>query len=135
MLENELYEQTVKRLARGGIKDPTSQIIALAKEIEMYRDKIYGLEAMLKASRSGDINSRILSGAGLPPLTNTDDHNPVKGKPEYHGITWFPELGHGRELAKVLTELQREGYVPDMFSFDPRTETDFCCIGFRMVKL
>ncbi len=40
----ELYNQTVKRLARGGIKDPTAQIIALAEEIECYRAKIRGME-------------------------------------------------------------------------------------------
>lgn len=38
------YTRTVKRLARGGIEGPTEQIIALAEEIERYRDKIYALE-------------------------------------------------------------------------------------------
>lgn len=46
--QQEIYTQTVKRLARGGIKDPTAQIIALAEEIERYRDKIYALEERLK---------------------------------------------------------------------------------------
>lgn len=45
---NALYEQTVKRLARTGIKDPTAQIIALAEEIERYRDKIRCLEEKLR---------------------------------------------------------------------------------------
>ena len=44
---NPLYEKTTKRLARGGIKDPTNQIIALAEEIEHYRAKIQNLEALL----------------------------------------------------------------------------------------
>lgn len=48
----ELYNQTVKRLARGGIKDPTAQIIALAEEIEHYRDKIYALEERLKETET-----------------------------------------------------------------------------------
>lgn len=43
----ELYKKTVTRLGRGGIKDPTAQIIALAEEIERYRDKIMNLEAAL----------------------------------------------------------------------------------------
>ena len=43
-IKKAIYEQTVKRLERGGIKDPTSQIIALSEEIEMYRDKIYELQ-------------------------------------------------------------------------------------------
>lgn len=42
--QQELYTQTVKRLARAGVKDPTAQIIALAEEIERYRAKIRGLE-------------------------------------------------------------------------------------------
>lgn len=48
MFKNELYANTVKRLARGGITDPTSIIVSLAEEIERYRDKIYGLEAVLE---------------------------------------------------------------------------------------
>ena len=47
----ELYTQTVKRLARGGIKDPTSQIIALAEEIERYRAKIRYLEEAVKNAK------------------------------------------------------------------------------------
>lgn len=44
--QKSIYEQTVKRLARGGIKDPTAQIIALAEEIERYRDKIRWMEGL-----------------------------------------------------------------------------------------
>lgn len=44
--QEKIYIQTVKRLARGGIKDPTAQIIALAEEIERYREKIRGLEEL-----------------------------------------------------------------------------------------
>lgn len=40
----ELYNQTVKRFSRIGIKSPMELIIALAEEIERYRDKIYWLE-------------------------------------------------------------------------------------------
>jgi hypothetical protein len=47
MQKMELYKKTVTRLGRGGIKDPTAQIIALAEEIERYRDKIMNLEAAL----------------------------------------------------------------------------------------
>ncbi len=46
--QQKIYTQTVKRLARGGVLDPTAQIIALAEEIERYRDKIYALEERLK---------------------------------------------------------------------------------------
>lgn len=114
MLKHDLYSQTVKRLARGGINDPTSQIIALAEEIEGYREKIYALEALLEEAHN---------------------HNRTDRNHEYHGITWLPNLGHGKELVDIMTELRKEGYVPDSFSFDPRTETDLCCIGFRFVKL
>ena len=41
---NELYNRTAERLGRVGIKDPTSQITALAQEIEQYRAKIRHLE-------------------------------------------------------------------------------------------
>lgn len=44
---NEIYEKTIKRLARAGVKDPTAQIIYLAEEIEHYRDKIQNLKALL----------------------------------------------------------------------------------------
>ena len=47
MVNIDLYNNTVKRLARGGVTDPTSIIVALAEEIERYRDKIYGLEAVV----------------------------------------------------------------------------------------
>jgi hypothetical protein len=40
----ELYDRTIKRLARCGAKDPTSQIISLAEEIERYRSKIRSME-------------------------------------------------------------------------------------------
>lgn len=46
--QREIFGKTVKRLARGGILDPTAQIIALAEEIERYRDKIHALEELLK---------------------------------------------------------------------------------------
>ena len=37
---NTLYKSTAKRLGRMGIKDPTAQVIALAKECEEYRAQI-----------------------------------------------------------------------------------------------
>lgn len=43
-----LYTKTINRLNRAGYKDPTSQIIGLAEEIERYREKIYGLEEHIK---------------------------------------------------------------------------------------
>lgn len=43
--QQKLYNQTVERLARVGAKSPTSQIIALAEEVEYYREKIQGMEA------------------------------------------------------------------------------------------
>lgn len=43
--QEELYTNTVNRLARGGISDSISQIVALAEEIERYRETINGLVA------------------------------------------------------------------------------------------
>ena len=51
---NELYDKTIKRLARAGAKDPTNQIIFLAEEIERYRAKIRGLEDLLRGIPPGD---------------------------------------------------------------------------------
>lgn len=42
--QKEIYIKTVRRLSRGGATDPTAQIIALAEEIDYYRNKIYWLE-------------------------------------------------------------------------------------------
>lgn len=42
------YTHTAYRLARGGAKDPTAQIIALAEEIEYYRARI---QALMKGER------------------------------------------------------------------------------------
>lgn len=36
----ELYDRTVARLKRGGVNDPTAQIIALAEENESYRKRL-----------------------------------------------------------------------------------------------
>lgn len=36
----ELYDRTVARLKRGGVNDPTAQIIALAEENENYRKRL-----------------------------------------------------------------------------------------------
>ena len=55
-------------------------------------------------------------------------------KMDFHGITWLPDMGYSRELANTITLLYREGYVPDVWSFDPATETDLRCVSFRMVK-
>lgn len=46
---NELYKRTVERLGRCGIKDPTAQIIALAEEIEGYREHIRVMERHFSA--------------------------------------------------------------------------------------
>ena len=43
-----IYEKTVQRLARAGVKDPTAQIVFLAEEIERYRSKIRSLEDYIK---------------------------------------------------------------------------------------
>lgn len=45
--QQDLYTTTVKRLARLGANDPTAQIIALAEEIERYRNKIQAMEGLL----------------------------------------------------------------------------------------
>ena len=42
------YAKAVKRLERLGLKDPTSQIIALEEEIELYRSKCRRLEVYIK---------------------------------------------------------------------------------------
>ncbi len=47
--QEKLYKKTVKRLSRGGIiNDPTAWILALAEEIERYREKILALEDLLQ---------------------------------------------------------------------------------------
>lgn len=50
-----IYTRTVRRLARGGIRDPTAQIIALAEEVERYRTKIYALESRLEEMQAAHI--------------------------------------------------------------------------------
>ena len=50
----DLYEKTVKRLARAGVKDPTAQIIYLAEEIDRYRAKIHALEKLLRGQPPRD---------------------------------------------------------------------------------
>ena len=50
----DLYEKTVKRLARAGVKDPTAQIIYLAEEIDRYRAKISVLEKLLRGQPPRD---------------------------------------------------------------------------------
>lgn len=45
--QKEIYTKTVRRLERMGAKDPTSRIIALAEEVERYRDEIKRLEDAL----------------------------------------------------------------------------------------
>ncbi len=42
--QKEIYTKTEERLRRMGVTDPTGQIIALAEEIDHYRDKIIYLE-------------------------------------------------------------------------------------------
>lgn len=51
--QKEIYEKTVKRLARIGVKDPTAQIVALAEEIEQYRAKIRNLEEYIQQKLDG----------------------------------------------------------------------------------
>lgn len=62
----DLYGKTVRRLARCGAHRPSEQIIALAEEIERYRDKIYGLEKQLDEE-----HQRYISAAGV--LAQLDD--------------------------------------------------------------
>lgn len=45
--KSDVYNKTVKRLARMGISDATAQIIALAEEVERCRVKIRDLETLL----------------------------------------------------------------------------------------
>lgn len=42
--QKEIYTKTVERLRRMGVTDPTAQIIALAEEIDHYRNRIIYLE-------------------------------------------------------------------------------------------
>lgn len=42
--QKEIYTKTVERLRRMGVTDPTAQIIALAEEIDQYRNRIIYLE-------------------------------------------------------------------------------------------
>ena len=50
-VQKALYTSTVRRLERIGAKDPTAQIIALAEEIEHYRDQIKRHEDALTRER------------------------------------------------------------------------------------
>ncbi len=110
-MENELYKQTVRRLARMGVTDPTSQIIALAEEIERYREKIRCLEGLLSAG-------------GIP----------LPGKTEYIGITWFPQFSSWESFAKSLEEKYREGWKPFIWAYESPTLTDHRCLGFLLQR-
>lgn len=48
----ELYNKTMVRLRRIGAKTPTEQIVALAEEIDRYRDKIRRMEEALEMSEN-----------------------------------------------------------------------------------
>lgn len=49
--QKEIYAKTVRRLARMGVTDPTAQIIALAEEIEQYRERLQVSEKGAKRKR------------------------------------------------------------------------------------
>lgn len=111
MPKNDLYDKTVKRLARGGIKDPTSQIVALAEEIERYREKIYGLEAVLSAG---------------------NDHQ--KEKTEFLGMTWFPRFTGWESVEKWIEERKRDGWKPYKWEYEPSTLTDHSCVVLVLAR-
>lgn len=62
----ELYTKTMARLHLMQINDPTSAIIALAEEVEMYRSKIQGLiehyEAQAAAKKSEPVKPDYVAG-------------------------------------------------------------------------
>lgn len=78
----DLYEKTVKRLARVGIKDPTAQIITMAEEIEQYRAKIHGLEALLRGQQPRDEKQDALLNAVLGRVA--EEHEKAKGLDYVH---------------------------------------------------
>lgn len=110
-VRKEIYEQTIKRLARGGINDPTSQIIALAEEIERYREKIYGLEALLRV----------------------DDRHPNE-KTDFIGRTWFPKLDDWRGFIEWIEQKRREGWEPHKWEYKPATPTDYSWLTFILKR-
>lgn len=68
----ELYNKTMARLRLMQIDDPTSAIIALAEEVEMYRSKIQGLiehyEAQAAAKKSEPVKPDYEAGPAVIEL-------------------------------------------------------------------
>ena len=68
----ELYKKTMERLSRMQINDPTSAIIALAEEVEMYRSKIQNLiehyEAQQKHAKSEPVKPDTVAGPAVIEL-------------------------------------------------------------------
>lgn len=76
-MANEAYEKAVRRLSRVGIKDPTEQIAALEEEIDRYRAKIHGLEALLRGQPPRDEKQDAMLSAVLGRVA--EEHEKAKG--------------------------------------------------------
>ena len=67
-----LYLKTMERLRRMQITDPTSAIIALAEEVEHYREKIQGLiehyEAQAEAKKTEPVKPDYVAGPAVIEL-------------------------------------------------------------------
>lgn len=107
----ELYTKTIERLARAGAKDPITQVLYLAEEIERYREKIYGLDALLKAGEH-------LPGEGVDVI----------------GVSWFPRLTSWGSIANWIAEKRQEGWEPYKWTYEPGTATDYDCLTLTFQK-
>lgn len=94
----ELYERTIKRLARCGAKDPTSQIISLAEEIERYRSKIRSMEMhILKLDGAG-------GGAKWIPAAQPPVMEKEIAEPGFYFVESVPVLAFTTEETMVVVK-------------------------------
>lgn len=100
--QRSLYTETAKRLARLGANDPTMQIIALAEEIERYRDKIHALEGR-KRKRYTAWDPGL--GRFVVPLLFRPDGEPIK---------FYCKLGGEHNADSVLGRRIRTSKEPDL---------------------
>ena len=80
--QREIYIETIRRLARGGATDPTAQIIALAEEIERYRDTIRRQDDEIEKLKQKKKRQRYTAwdpglGRFVVPLLHKADFGPI----------------------------------------------------------
>jgi len=100
--QKELYTATAKRLARMGANDPTAQVVALAEEIEHYRDKIQVMDDLI--DKQGAQLRELKLKAPRPCTINTDS------LPQFqtdYTISW--DAGSGDCTCVIITKISRDG--------------------------